>query len=104
MAQQVVINASQTKQELETLLNRITDADERIVIERDGDPVAVMMSYQEYKTYRQQMAHHLLTEIGKKLGAEVEKQGLTEEQLIEEFRETRQELFNEKYGHLFKQD
>ena len=38
--------------------------------------------------------------LGRQVGAETEKQGLTEEQLFEELEQTRQEVFAERYPDL----
>jgi hypothetical protein len=40
----------------------------------------------------------LLVGLGKRLEPEVEKQGLTEEQLVKDLRKTRKEIFKEVYG------
>jgi hypothetical protein len=40
----------------------------------------------------------LLVGLGKKMESEVEKQGLTEEQLIKDLRKTRKGIFKEAYG------
>jgi hypothetical protein len=42
----------------------------------------------------------LLVGLGKKLEPEVEKQGLTEEQLIKDLRKTRKEIFKAVYGDI----
>ena len=104
MAQQAKIKASEFHRGFGKLLKRVYDSDEHLIIERGGFPVAVMMSYQEYEQFRRQQALEAHRELVKKVGAEAEKQGLTEEQLIEELRETRKEIYKETYGHLFKQE
>lgn len=103
MAQRVRIKASEGHRGFGKLLKRVYDTAEHLIIERAGDPVAVMMSYQEYEQYRRQQALAAHRELVKKVGAEAEKQGLTEEQLIEEMRQTRKKLFKEHYGHHFDQ-
>jgi prevent-host-death family protein len=103
MARRTTIPASEAHRGFGKLLKRVYGSDEHLIIERDGFPMAVLMSYQEYEQYRRHLAQQHLVELGKKVGAEAEKQGLTEEQLFKEIKETRQKLFKEHYGHLFDQ-
>lgn len=49
VARQVTINASQGHRAFGQLLKRIYGSDEHLIVERDGYPVAVIMSYQEYE-------------------------------------------------------
>lgn len=42
----------------------------------------------------------MLVGLGKRMESEVEKQGLTEEQLIKDLRKTRKEIFKEVYGDI----
>jgi len=56
MARQVKINASMGHRAFGKLLKRVYGSDEHLIVERDGFPVAVIMSYQEYEQLgRQQM-------------------------------------------------
>ena len=47
---------------------------------------------------RREKARQRLDELGRRLGAEAERQGLTEEQLIAEIEEDRQAVYAEMYG------
>ncbi len=38
--------------------------------------------------------------LGRKVGAEADRQGLTEEKLLEELKESRREVFKQQYGDL----
>jgi len=49
VARQVTINASQGHRAFGKLLKRVYGSDEHVIVERDGYPVAVIMSYQEYE-------------------------------------------------------
>lgn len=56
MARQVTISASEGHRAFGKLLKRIYGSDEHLIIERDGFPVAVIMSYQEYEQLGRQQA------------------------------------------------
>jgi len=45
-------------------------------------------------------AQELLMKLGKKLEAAVDKQGLTEEQLFKDLKQTRKKVFEETYGDI----
>ncbi len=49
VTQQITINASEGHRSFGKLLKRVYNSDEHLVVERDGFPVAVIMSYQEYE-------------------------------------------------------
>lgn len=49
MARQISIKASEGHRGFGKLLKRVYGSDEHLIIERDGFPVAVLMSYQEYE-------------------------------------------------------
>jgi prevent-host-death family protein len=49
MARQARISASEGHRAFGKLLKRIYGTDEHLIVERDGFPVAVIMSYQEYE-------------------------------------------------------
>ena len=48
MARQIIIKASEGHRAFGKLLKRVYGSDEHLIVERDGFPVAVLMSYQEY--------------------------------------------------------
>ena len=54
MTQQVIVNASEGHRAFGKLLKRVYNSDEHLIVERDGFPVAVIMSYQEYQQLSQQ--------------------------------------------------
>lgn len=49
VARQITINASEGHRAFGKLLKRVYNSDEHLIVERDGFPVAVIMSYQEYE-------------------------------------------------------
>lgn len=55
MTHQVIVKAPDGQQAFSDLLNRVT-ADEHLIVERDGAPVAVIMSYHEYEQLSQLLA------------------------------------------------
>ena len=56
-----------------------------------------MEDNEQYQRFR---AQRLLKDLGPKVGAEAENQGLTEAKLYEELDQTRQEVFEERYADL----
>ena len=100
MARRAIIKASEGHRAFGKLLKRVYRSDEHLIVERDGFPVAVLMSYQEYETLSRERALEAFERFSRNLGREIEKQGLTEEQLLEELKETRREVFKEQYGDL----
>jgi prevent-host-death family protein len=100
MARQAIIKASEGHRAFGKLLKRVYRSDEHLIVERDGFPVAVLMSYQEYENLGRERALKAFERFSRNLGREIEKQELTEERLLEELKETRREVFKEQYGDL----
>jgi prevent-host-death family protein len=96
MARHAVIKASEGHRAFGKLLKRVYRSDEHLIVERDGLPVAVLMSYQEYENLSRERALRAFERFSRDLGREIEKQGLTQEQLLEELKETRREVFKEQ--------
>lgn len=98
MSRQAVINATEGHRSFGKLLKRVYRSDEHLVVERDGFPVAVIMSYQEYENLRRQQTIAIFEQFSRKFGEELARQGMTEEQLLEDLKADKQELYEEKYG------
>ena len=94
------VGATEVRNNMGKLLNRVFRGEEQLVIEKLGIPVAAIISMKDYEQYRRLLAVHLHNELGRKIGAEAEKQRLTEEQLLGDMKETRREVFEETYGNL----
>lgn len=95
---QKVIAATEVRNKLGELLNRVYRRQEHLVVEKLGIPVAAIISMQDYEQYQRMLAAARPTALGRKVGAEAERQGLTEEKLRQELRKTRQAVFQETYG------
>jgi len=102
MSRQVIIKASEGHRAFGKILKRVYCSDEHLIVERDGFPVAVLMSYQEYEKLSRERALRAFERFSRSLGREIEKQGLTEEQLLKDLEESRREVFKEQYGDLAK--
>ena len=95
---QKIIGATEVRNHLGSLLNRVFRGEEHLVVEKSGIPVAAIISMQDYEEYRRYVAQQLHIELGRKLGAEAERQGLTEEKLIADMEEARATVYEEMYG------
>jgi prevent-host-death family protein len=95
-----VIGATEARKNLSRLLNQVHRREEHLVVEKLGIPVAAVISIQDYEQYQRFLAQGMLKELGRKVGAGAERQGLTEEALLEELDRTRQEVFEERYADL----
>ena len=62
MARQVIVKASEGHRAFGKLLKRVFGSDEHLIVERDGFPVAVQMSYQEYEQLSHSESEDFATE------------------------------------------
>jgi prevent-host-death family protein len=98
MAKKAVINASELHRAAGKMLKRVALQDEHLVVERDGYPVAVLLSYPEYEELMRLRALAAHRELVRTLGQEAERQGLTEEQLMAELEQDKRKAYNAAYG------
>jgi prevent-host-death family protein len=93
-----VVGATEVRNHFGELINRVHRGQEHVVVEKLGIPVAAIVSMKEYEQFRRWLATKLLSELGRELGAEAQRQGLSEEQLIEKMEEDREAVYQELYG------
>ena len=98
MSKQVAVTASEGHRKFGQLLKRVYNSGEHLVVERDGFPVAVMLSYPEYQSLKRQRAIEAFKALTRIVGTEADNQSLTEDDLLSELRDTRQNTFEEVYG------
>lgn len=101
----VTIPATTAHRKFGELIKRVFNGKERFIVEKDGLPVAAIISMDEYHTY-ERMRERLekggseFERLARELGQEAEKQGWTEEQMMAELKQDRREIIKEKYGDL----
>jgi prevent-host-death family protein len=98
MLRQAAIKASEGHRAFGKLLRRVYRSDEHLIVERDGFPVAVLLSYQEYERLIRQRSIASFESLSREMGREIERQGLTEEQLLQEIEAAQHEEYEEAYG------
>lgn len=98
MVKKAVINASELHRAAGKMLKRVALQDEHLVVERDGYPVAVLLSYPEYEELMRLRAMAAHREFARALGQEAERQGLSEEQLMAELERDKRKVFDAAYG------
>lgn len=91
---EAVIHASDLYRSGGKVLRRVAVNKERLIVERDGYPVAIIVPYEQ----PQPSSENPLRDLVIKLGQEAQRQGLTEEQLLAELEESKRRVFEERYG------
>ena len=95
---QDTITASDLQRTSGKILKRVVLGKEHLVIERAGYPVAVILSYPEYQALMRERAQSAHRDLVMALSHEAERQGLSEEQLLAELEQVKQQVFEETYG------
>jgi PHD/YefM family antitoxin component YafN of YafNO toxin-antitoxin module len=80
------------------MLKRVALQNEHLVVEREGYPVAVLLSYPEYEELMQLRAVEAHQELARALGQEAERRGLSEEQLMAEHEKDKRAAHKSAYG------
>lgn len=94
---QRIIRVTEVRNHLSAFLNRVFRGEEHLVIEKLGIPVAAVISIREYEVFRRYLAQQIQQDLSRKLGAEAQRQGLTEEELIASMEEDRRAIYEETY-------
>jgi prevent-host-death family protein len=95
---QITMGATEVRNHFGKFLKQVHRGQEHIVVEKSGIPVAALISMKEYEQFRRWLSQQLLHDLGRKMGAEAQRQGLTEEKLMELMEEDREAIYQERYG------
>lgn len=98
VSMKTVIGATEVRNQFGKLLKEVYRGEKHFVVEKSGIPVAALIGMREYEEFRRWLAKKLHHQLGRELGAEFKRQGLTEEQLIEDMEEDRKAVYQQQYG------
>ena len=98
MSREVVVPASEGHRAFGKLLQRVFRSDEHLIVERGGYPVAVLLSYWEYERLRQERAVGAFEQFSRAFGKEVQQQAIDENTLVEDVRNIKRDIYEERYG------
>ena len=90
------IGATEVRNNLGTLLNRVHRGEEQLVVEKLGIPVVAIISIRDYEHYRRLLAQEVHQELGRRMNQAME-EGFTEETLIAEMEQDRRTIYDELY-------
>jgi len=88
------ITATEAKNRFGEVIRRVYKDGETLIVERGGLPVMAIVPMQEYQVSREQY----FVGLSRQLGRVAERQGLTEDQLLQELEEDKQAVYRETYG------
>lgn len=92
------ISATQARVRFGEVIKRAYVGQEQVVVEKDGIPVVVILSFPYYEQLLREVKLARFERLSRVAGLEAERQGLTEEQLEQEMGEIRKRLHQEAYG------
>lgn len=96
-----IITVTELRRNFPLVVKRIHQKHEHTVIESKGVSVAVILSVEEYeKLTSVQNAKAAFRDFSRNLGREVEKLGITEEELMADLEITKRKVFEEQYGKI----
>lgn len=80
------------------MITQARASQEPIVVDQDGTPVIVILSFDEYQHLLKDSRLARFEQFSRAAGLEAEQQGLTEERLDQEMEAIKQQLYQERYG------
>ncbi len=100
ISNQRVITATEMRRNFSAVVRRLRKRHEHAIIQSSGAPIAVLLSVAEYEQLLRYKRLMVFDKFTREFGQEVERRGLSEEQLMAELEETKREVFREQYGRL----
>lgn len=97
MSIQKIVGATEVRNHFGKFLNLVYRNEEHLVVEKGGIPVAALIGMREYEEFRRWQAQRMIQEMGPKLQAAAEAQGLTEEELLARMEEDRAAIYKQTY-------
>jgi prevent-host-death family protein len=98
LSMKTVIGATEVRNRFGQILKEVHRGEKHYVVEKGGIPVAALISMQEYEEFRQWLAQKLHHQLGRALGVEFRRQGISEEKLIEDMEQDRKAIYEQTYG------
>jgi prevent-host-death family protein len=95
---QRIITATEMRRNFSAVIRRIRRRREHTIIQSSGESVAVLLPMAEYERLMKSERLAALDDLTRNLGREVEKRGLSEEELMAELEQTKRQVFEERYG------
>ena len=93
-----VITTAELQRDADAIVQRLKQRHEHAIIHRNNTPMMVMIPLEEYEALKHYERLKTFDELTRFIGQEVEKSGLSEEELMAKLEETKHEVFVETYG------
>lgn len=100
MSQQRAVTTTEMRRNLNAVIRQIRERGEHAIIQRSGSPVAVVLPMAEYEQLLRYKRLAMFDGFTREFGEEVERRGLSNDELMAELEETKREVFREKYARL----
>ena len=96
----VTIPATKAHRKFGELIRRVYSGEEHFVVEKDGLPVAAIISMEEYRQFMAKQAENIsrFENAARQIGEEIARQELTEEDIEAQVESVRQRLHNERHA------
>jgi prevent-host-death family protein len=92
------ISATQARIHFGEVIKRAYVNQEQVVVEKDGNPVVVILSFPYYEQLLQEVKLVRFERLSREARLEAERAGLTEEQLEQEMEAIRERRYREVHG------
>lgn len=98
ISDQRIITATEMRRNFSAVVQRLRKRREHAIIQSGGAPVAVLLSIPEYEQLLRYKRLMVFDKFTQEFGQEVERRGLSEEEMMKDLEEAKREVFQEQYG------
>ena len=92
------IPATEVRNHFGEMLKRVHSGTEQLVVEKDGLPIAAILSHAEFEEYRRMKSLTLLEKLNREVNKDLEAHGYTEDQALKDLRAIKKAAFQETDG------
>jgi prevent-host-death family protein len=92
------ISAEEAQTQFEEVIKRAYRNREQVVVEKDGMPIVVVLSFPDYEQLLREIKLARFERLSREAGLDAERAGLTEEQLEQEMEAVRTRGHRKAYG------
>jgi prevent-host-death family protein len=98
----VTIPATTVRRQFGDVVRRVHSGKEHFVVEKDGLPVAAIISMADYEALQEGKAREERSrnfrQLAREIGSEIERRGIDEAQFLEALEKTSEDIYQEYYG------
>lgn len=94
------IPATEARIHFGDVLKRVYRGEEQLIVEKDGLPVAVILSNADFQQYQRLLALQQMIHLNRGVNRKLRASKMTEEEALADLKNTKREVYTQRYGRV----